>query len=248
MATKKKTRAASSRKKTAKKKTTASKKKAVSKKTAKKTGKKTSKKASTKKSSKKSSARSSSARAAGDFETHEFDMGVDRGSESAPAYTPAPTSYADAGGTEERSSSLKRFAIIALLGVLIIGVVLYSSDDEEDTSDTTQNIEETMEPADATQEMVDAGADTADAGADATGQEDVADATDSAASEVDATDSAAAGTSTQYTVKSGDTLSSVCRSQRPQMPYNTCVAKVKELSGKTGNVLEIGEVLTLPAP
>lgn len=248
MATKKKTRAASSRKKTAKKKTTASKKKAVSKKTAKKTGKKTSKKASTKKSSKKSSARSSSARAAGDFETHEFDMGVDRGSESAPAYTPAPTSYADAGGTEERSSSLKRFAIIALLGVLIIGVVLYSSDDEEDNSDATQNIEETMEPVNGNQEMVDADADTTDEAAETAGQEDTVDMADTAATEVDTAESAAAGTSTQYTVKRGDTLSSVCRSQRPQLPYNTCVAKIKELSGKTGNVLEIGEVLTLPAP
>jgi LysM repeat protein len=49
-----------------------------------------------------------------------------------------------------------------------------------------------------------------------------------------------------YTVKSGDTLSTICSSQRPSLPNTDCVTQLRSLNSITGDDISIDQVLRLP--
>ena len=137
MATKKKSRA-SARKKVSKK--------AARKTSSKKTAKKTSKKKAGKKTARKSASRSV-APADDDFAVHRAELAAGGADYSSSSYS--EPSYAAGGVEEEGTSSLARFAILAVLGVLIIVIVLWAnSSDSPDVElgmtdeTTTSQVEE----------------------------------------------------------------------------------------------------------
>jgi len=49
-----------------------------------------------------------------------------------------------------------------------------------------------------------------------------------------------------YTVVSGDTLSSICNSQKPSMASSDCIAAIKSANGLSSDSLSIGQSLKLP--